>query len=450
MKEIEYIDYRGEGLLFAGTLALSDVEENGIAIDVPYLRKQQNKAEKEAKELESAILDSDIGKKWQKEQKGKLNLDSADQLAKILMDEGYELPTTDKGNPRTNEETLVSLNIDIVQTFIRRKKLLKLKNTYIDNILKETDKHGFLHPSFNLNVANSYRSSSSNPNFQNNPRGGTEFGDILRKGFIVDYNRYLCEIDYSGMEVRTAACLSNDPVLMKEITNGDDMHGDMCRHLFLMTPEQISKDVRYLSKNGFVFPEFYGSWYEMCAQNMWKRVVNEQLLTNDGVPLKEHLANKGIKTYKQFEKQIEKAEYHFWKEKYKGLDRWRSRTYEKYLRTGYVDMITDFRASGFMKKNQVLNRPIQGPAFHCLLWSLIHLNEWLKENQMSSYIIGQIHDSMVLDIDKDEKDLVLEKTVDIMENKVRDVWDWVTVPLKADIEITPLGGNWAEKKEIEI
>lgn len=110
--------------------------------------------------------------------------------------------------------------------------------------------------------------------------------------------------------------------------------------------------------------------------------------------------------------------------------------------------MTGFVCKGIFSRNNLMNTPIQGPSFHCMLWSCIEMNKWLKENKMRSVIIGQIHDSMELDVHRDELDDVMYQVWYIMTQAIRKAWDWIIVPL--DVEATIGESNWYEQKPIKV
>src|SRR4029077_4537362 len=99
-----------------------------------------------------------------------------------------------------------------------------------------------------------------------------------------------------------------------------------------------------------------------------------------------------------FEEHVKKIERNFWDVRFRGYLDWKRDFYAEYLKRGRFDMLTGFRCEGVFEKNQVVNFPIQGSAFHCLLWALVDLQRWIIKNKMGSLIVGQIHDSMLLDV----------------------------------------------------
>ena len=133
--------------------------------------------------------------------------------------------------------------------------------------------------------------SSSMPNFQNYPVRDEQLKTIIRKAIIPRKGGQLLEIDYSGIEVRISVCVHKDPKMLEYINNPTtDMHRDMAMELFLLEEEEVSKESRYCSKNGFVFPQFYGDYYESCAKSIWQTVDKvKAVVKGSDLSLKKHL-----------------------------------------------------------------------------------------------------------------------------------------------------------------
>jgi DNA polymerase I-like protein with 3'-5' exonuclease and polymerase domains len=200
--------------------------------------------------------------------------------------------------------------------------------------------------------------------------------------------------------------------------------------------DDITKEERHIAKNSFVFPQFYGDYYKNCASVIWK-TANDDLL-------------KKFKNYQQFENHIKDIEYEFWNRKFVEYNEWKTDIWNFYLKKGFVKLYTGFICTGYMNKKQVTNYPIQGSAFHCLLWSLIELQKFIKENKLNSLIVGQIHDSMIVDVDVNELEELSNVIYTIMTKKIREYWDWIIVPLDVEMKVSDIGGNWFDMKEFKI
>jgi len=298
-----------------------------------------------------------------------------------------------------------------------------------------------------LHTVRTYRSSCSDPNFQNIPIRDKEIGAIIRKAFIPRKGRKLLECDFSGIEVRIAACYHKDPTMLAYIKDSTkDLHRDMAMECYLLEQRQMTKDIRYCGKNKFVFPQFYGDYYVNCAKNLWKAIDEMSLQTAEGTSLKEHMAKKGIRTLAQFEKHIQKVEDNFWNVRFKKYTQWKKEHYQKYLQNRYFDTLTGFRCQGMMSRNDVINYPVQGSAFHCLLWSLIQIQKQIKIERMQSLIVGQIHDSIILDIVPEEEEKIVAILKEVMTQRIIKHWKWIIVPLDIEIDVTPIDGSWNEKQ----
>ena len=176
-----------------------------------------------------------------------------------------------------------------------------------------------------------------------------------------------------------------------------------------------------------------------------------KLTLTDNTPLKEHLRSNGIKSYEKFEKHIQDVEDRFWNEKFFVYKKWKENWLKAYERRGYFDTVTGFRCQGVMKKNDVINYPVQGVAFHCLLWSLIQLQKWMKEQELKSKIIGQIHDEITKDLHNDEFMYVLKKERQIMCEDIREEWKWLKiVPLDIEASFADVDRPWNETKPVVI
>ena len=440
----------GFRLFHEGLLALSDIEQTGIPIDVEYCNRQYNIIDRKIKRIKKKLEKTPEVQQWKKVYRGKFNLNSNDQLAHMLFKVwGYEAKVkTAKGSPSTNQVALEQIDSPIVTELTTLGRLSKSRNTYIKNFLQE-QVDGILHPFFNLHTVNTFRSSSSSPNFQNIPTRTPEIRKLVRRAVCPLPEYMIVEIDFSGVEVRIAACYNKDPNLIKDIIDpARDMHRDMAMECYKLGIDEMTKEIRYNGKNKFVFPQFYGDYYVTCAQSLWDAIHIQNLKTKSGVPLKKHLRTKGITSYPKFESHLKSVEDYFWGERFKVYDEWKEEHWGTYQQNGYVDLKTGFRCSGVMSKNQAINYPIQGSAFHCLLWCLIALHKWLKTRRFNTKIIGQIHDSIVLMVHPDELNRVMRKAYRIMETEIREAWPWITVPLEVETEASPVNGSWYLKKEI--
>lgn len=439
-------------LMHEGALALAEVERNGIRVDVEYCKKQEKILERRINHLENGLEEDGTVKIWRKEYGQKFNINSNPQLADILFNH-LKLPCskkTIKGQAAVDEGVLSSMDLPMVKTLLEIKKFKKVKSTYLGGVMREAH-DGIIHPFFNLHTVRTFRSSSDKPNFQNIPIRDPEIGKIIRRAFLPHPGHRFGGVDYGGIEIKISACYHKDPVMLKYIHDpSSDLHRDTAMECFLLKEEEVIKPVRYCGKNMFVFPQFYGDYYKNCAMNLWKAIDSMGLKKVDGTPLKEHLRDKGIKSYQSFEKHIQDVEYRFWNEKFKVYAQWKEDWFAAYERRGYFDTLTGFRCGGVMGKNDVINYPVQGSAFHCLLWSLIQLVKWFKEEGFRSKIVGQIHDEITQSLHLEEFDHILSHEQKIMCEDIREAWPWIITPLTVEAEFGGVDESWYEKKPVEI
>lgn len=451
-------------LLHDGSIALAQVEANGIKIDVDYLNVAIKKTSKQISDLADKLLHDKICKVWKKRYGKRTNLASREQLAMVLFDEiGYECPsrTAVTQRPSADEESLRSTGLKFVGDYLRLEKLKRAKSTYLEGILRET-MDGFLHPNFPLNLVQSYRGSSDHPNFQNIPIRNPEIAKLIRQAFIARPNHQLIEVDFKGAEICSATCYHKDPVMIGYIENPKlDLHRDMACEIYMLKKKQVSKNARYCSKNQFVFPQFYADWYLNCAINLWNSISELDLKTPNGTSLQKHLKQKGItrlgtcnpkKDPKKgtFEKHLQEIEYDFWNRRFRVYNQWKKDWWTDYLKNGHFKMLTGFVVEGFYNRKQVINYPIQGTAFHWLLWSLIQIQKLMNKHKMRSFLVGQIHDSILADVHKKEVEDYLKIVKQVVQEDIRKHWDWIIVPLIVEAEIAPVGKSWYEKEEIEV
>ena len=432
-------------------LAFADFEHNGIKIDIEYCKKQSNILSNRIKRLREKISLAKEIRVWKKIYKGKFNLESNKQLAELLFDHlGYECPdVTEKGNYSSSESTLQAVGAPFAENIVELKKLIKLKNTYLKNIINETI-NGFIHPFFNLHLARTYRSSSDSINFQNQPARDPYAKRIIRNAFLPRRNHCFGGLDYAGIEVNIATCYHKDPQMIADITDPTkDMHRDTAIECYMLEKDEWTKQTRYCGKNCFVFPQFYGDWFEACAKNLWENITKMNLTTRSGIPLKKHLKSQGIPNLKQYIKYIQKVEDAFWNKRYPVYNEWKKKTWKDYLKTGYVDFYTGFRCHELLAFNKLINRPIQGTAFHCLVWSAIELNKKAKEEEWITKWVGQIHDEMTGDFFGKELSYVLDESEKIMTKDIRKHWNWLILPLEVEAEVSPLNKSWYHKKEVK-
>jgi DNA polymerase I-like protein with 3'-5' exonuclease and polymerase domains len=459
-------------LLHDGALALSDVSSYGIRIDMDYCETAHAEISVELDNLVDQLHRTPDMKKWERTRGRRLDLSTNEQVASLLYDQmGIEPP---EGSGRSvKKDVLGLLEPDWIPDLLRWRRLTMARGTFLNSILREAV-DGYLHPFFKLQGMITYRSSCSNPNFQNMPIRDPEIGQIIRRSFIPRPGNCILELDYSGAEVRVAACYHQDPTMIQYILDPDkDMHRDSAGDCYLLPPEVIDKAIRFSGKNDFVFPEFYGSYWKNVAKSLWRSAADLVIpWDGDPQPMKEHLAAQEVRmevpvgekdgrtiwdwdtrrldNEEDFSYHIRMVEKRMWNKRFPVYRDWKLDWFAEYERTGFIDMKTGFRCGGSMGRNDCVNYPVQGAAFHCLLQSLVSLNGWLAYNKFGAAIIGQIHDSIVLDVPEKEVDDVVAAAVKIMGPELQKKWPWIVVPMEVEAELAPVDRSWHDKKEIKL
>jgi hypothetical protein len=371
---LQPISHAGYRLFHEGTIALSKIEHDGMKIDTDYLHETIRDIDIIISRLSSDLREGkdckEVYKTWKKRYGLKTNIGSKEQLGVILFDElKVKGGTKTKTNRwKADKDALEDIKMPFVQKFLELEKIKKARSTYLGGLLRETDANGFLHPSFNLNIVATYRSSVDSPNTQNIPIREPDIAALIRPCFIPrSIRRQICELDFSGAEVKVSACYNKDPNLLRYIKDKTtDMHRDMAMECYALELDQITKLIRYCAKNKFVFPQFYGDWFFSCAQSLWYAINKMKLKTAQGVPLKKHLRSCGIRGLGILDPSIEprpgtfiyhikSVEKKFWEERFRVYSQWKWDWWNTYIKNGYFDMYTGFRCSRLMDKKQERN-----------------------------------------------------------------------------------------------
>lgn len=456
-------------LLHKGIRVLSKMTAEGFPVDSPFVKASIAECNGLMLSIQQDAWKQEGGDAWKKKFGESASLGNAEQAKYIFYTHLGFTPSGGDDSDTLDKDDLADIDHPLADVVARYRKIDKCANTFLKSLVTECV-DGRVHPFFSLARAKSYRSSSTDPNGQNFPVRDPETAAFVRQAIKAPPGYRIVECDYSGIEVVAAACYHKDPTMIKYLAEGYDMHRDMAAECYMIddieayfkTP--MGKKARYSSKNGFVFPEFYGSYWSQVAVSLWKNIARLDLRTTDLRPLSEHLKTKGIHGLGDIEmddkgrpqrgakgsfyRHIQEVEKNFWGKRFPIYDKWRKDWYSAYQKKGYFHSLTGFRYAGNFRRNQVINLPVQGSASHIKLQAAVNLDEKMMQRKMDSRLILEIHDSiigLVKDSEfEDYKVLVQEEMVD----RINETFKWLVVPVKIEIEASPSGGSWHEKKVV--
>jgi len=439
------------GLLHDGALALARMESNGIPVNEQALDEAIAGTSMKIKDGIDELREMPVYAEQRKRYGAKTQIGSREQLADVFYNVmgfpgGKVSPKT--GKLSLDDEALALISDPYAQKFKYVQKLHKLRSTYLYPCKSELC-DGRIHAFFNLHKVVTYRSSCDSPNLQNLPIRDPEIGNVLRGIFQPhDSDHVMVEIDYSALEVHIAACYHRDPTMLEYLETGHDLHRDMAIECFRL--DKIEKPIRTQTKGLFTFAAFYGDYWASIARNLWNFAAGHTM--DSGKSLVEHLQSKGIvglgnelaPTSDSFMQHIKNVEGRFWNQRFQIYDRWRKDWHREYLRNGFINTLTGFRIWGVFKRNEVINSPVQGAAFHCLLKSIVELTKRIAQRKMGTQLVVQIHDSLVAVVPRSELQEYIELAYEVMTQYIRQVWPWIIVNLKTEVEVAE--GSWATKK----
>lgn len=350
----------------------------------------------------------------------KFNINSPKQLGKVLFEDlGLPCKKKTKSGYSTNAEVLESLKYDhpVVEMVLQYRTLSKLNSTYCEGLLKVIEDDGRIHSSFNQTETRTGRISSTEPNLQNIPVR-TELGREMRRFFCAKDGWTLVDADYSQIELRVLAHISQDKNMIEAFKNNEDIHAITASQVFGMPLDMVNPIMRSRAK-----AVNFGIVYGIGAFSLAKDI---------GVSNKE--ASSYIKNYLAH---------------YSGVDEYMKNTVEKAKLDGYVETMFGrrrylpelssskhtLRAFG---ERVARNMPIQGTAADIIKIAMIKVNERIKKEGLKARLILQVHDELIVEAPQDESMRVAMLLQEEMENAVT-----LSVPLTADAAI---GKSWYDAK----
>lgn len=455
-KQVDFYDKnpkmkQGFDLFNKGAISLGNMQYNGINTDIRYCQDTKKEIEEKIELIEDKLTNSSESVKFKEHTGRELVIKEKDYsdhdlrtLFYDVLNYDTEVVTAKSGKKSVSKDTISSFDSPFVKLILKRRKLRKIIQKFEEFLRCSQD--GLMHPFFDLIIPVSYRGSCSLPNFQNVSKRDPQAKKYIRRAIKAREGRKILESDFSGLEVCFNACYNKDPNLIKYIKDpSTDMHRDTAGELFMLPKEEIEKMIRFFTKNMWVFAQFYGSWYKECAKNLWG--IHSELKANSGFTISDHFKSKGIFTLEQFTSHCERVEKSFWEVRFKVYNQWKKDVQKEYQENGFTETHLGLRFSQLMSKNEITNYKAQGTGFHCLLWTLIKVEDTMIKEGMKSLLIGQIHDSLLTDLHPDEEKMQIDIINHWGTKEVKKEWKWINVPLKIDHEVTDIDGTWYDLKE---
>lgn len=392
---------------------LASMEEEGIFVDIEKLSEFGEMLKREQKSLTEAIYGF-AGHEF--------NINSPKQLATVLFEE-LELSAVKKTKSgySTNAEVLEKLKYahPIVEKILEYRKITKLNSTYVEGLIPAINKNdGKIHSSFNQTVTVTGRISSTEPNLQNIPVR-TELGREMRKMFIAKSEDYvLIDADYSQIELRVLAHIANDEHMIESFNSDFDIHSSTAAKVFGVSQNEVTTEMRSAAK-AINFGLVYGMGEFSLSQDLKISVKKAKEYIED------YLGS------------------------YPNVQKYMTDTVEFAKQNGFVLTmfgrrrdIPEIKATNYQTRSfgerVALNTPVQGSAADIIKLAMINVYNRLKKEKLSSKLILQVHDELIIEAPKSEADRVCVILREEMENATK-----LSVPLKVDMAV---GRSWYDTK----
>ncbi|MFH5833628.1 DNA polymerase I [Halalkalibaculum sp. DA384] len=401
-----------ETLEFPLMEVLGKMEMHGIRLDVEMLKAFSETLRQDLQQLEQDIFDK-AGTEF--------NINSPKQLGEVLFDK-MGLPAgkkTKTGQYSTSESVLSKLEgeYEVPGLILEYRALSKLRSTYVEALPKLIhEKTGRIHTDFNQHIAATGRLSSSNPNLQNIPIR-TKRGREIRKAFIADEGFKLLSADYSQVELRVIASISEDENMIEAFKNDEDIHARTAKEVFdLESLEAVTGNQRRKAKE-----VNFGIPYGVSAYGLANRLGIEN---SEGK---------------------EMIDQYF--ERFPGILRYINETKQFAKEHGYVKTlmgrrryIPDINASNWNRRafaeRTAINTPIQGTAADIIKRAMINIQQFLEKNGLKTRMLLQVHDELIFEVPEEEQQSVPAKILELMETAYS-----LKVPLKVEMG---LADNWLD------
>ena len=400
-----YIDIEGPLIRI-----LANMEINGISVKTDVIDKLKNELNEKIALLENKIHE-EAGMDF--------NIGSHKQMGDVLYNKLMLPKGKGKNAMSTSHEVLIKLRHlnPIIDDILDYRALTKLVSTYLETFNSYVMEDGKIHTIYKQTGTRTGRLSSVEPNLQNIPVRSEE-GKQIRKAFIPSENSYLLSSDYSQIELRVLAHISNSRSLKNAFINGEDIHTHVASDIFDVPESEVTKNMRRTAK-AVIFGIVYGiSGYGLgenldISPNEAKKYIEKYLTLYPEVNeymteiVKKAKETSSVRTLLN-----------------------RKRTIDELNNTNYM-----IRQMG---ERIALNTPIQGTAADILKLAMIRIDEKLKEDNLKTKMLLQVHDELIFDVPDDELNIVIDIVREIMENVYK-----LSVPLKVEIDY---GRDWYEAK----
>lgn len=403
---------------------LAEMKATGIELDVGYLKKLSKRLHTELTKLEKSIY---------KLAGTEFNINSPKQLGEILFDTLELKPKNAKktatGQRSTKESELEKMRDDhpIIVDVLRYRELQKLVSTYIDSLPEAVGKDGRVHSTLLQTGAATGRMASKDPNLQNIPIR-TEEGRLVRGAFVAAKGYQLVAIDYSQIELRIAAILSEDPGLIDIFKRGEDVHTGVAIRVFKVDANDVTSNMRRKAKV-INFGILYGMGVNALRQNLGDDTTRAEA---------QEFLNAYFNTFTRLAEYLEETKSAARQQGYTETLFGRRRHFP-----GITSSVPFIRAQA---ERMAINAPIQGTAADCvriaMRQSAEYINKLPKPNKVRMLL--QVHDELVFEIEDSEIKKVVPELVAIMEGVLHEK-NTHEVPLVADVKV---GKNWHDLKEL--
>ena len=381
---------------------LGEMQYNGMKVNREVLNQFGDEMKQKIEELTKEIYEQ-CGEEF--------NINSTQQLGKILF-EKLKLPVYKKNKTgyATDVEVLEKLKKEhpVIESILEYRRVMKLNSTYVDGLIPCINPEtGRIHSSFHQTITATGRISSTEPNLQNIPTR-EELGKNIRKAFVPEEGYVYIDADYSQIELRVLAHISEDETMIQAFLHGEDIHKQAASKVLGIPIKEVTKEQRSSAK-----AVNFGIVYGISDYGL-----SEQL----GIPVKE--AKKYIEQYL---------------EKYTGIQKFMENIVEVAKEKGYVETmfhrrryIPELKSNNYMVRQfgarAAMNTPIQGTAADIMKLAMIHVYQELKEKKMDAKLILQVHDELMIECRESQKEEVKEILKKSMENVIL-----LKVPLEADL-----------------